>query len=278
MKKILSIIAATAITSSALCAQSSTTISIGGTYSEGNFGTENTTKTYYVPVVAAYQNGMFSASVTVPYLRIDSEGSFTWTSGGAVPISPAKPGDFSNISTTESFDPFNPPSSTTTTKTQTQTSGLGDVTLNIGYTFVPATGLYIKTSALMKVATADDKKGLGTGEHDYSAQLDLYKIIGKGYVFVSGGYTLTGDSDITEYNDVWYASTALGYNVSNTLSAGVNYSYRQALFDTVDDTQSVSPYLSYKISKGFKLDASYAHGLSNASADSSYTLTLSQKF
>jgi len=277
MKKIISLVAAAAITGSALYAQSSTTLSIGGTYSEGDFGTQNTTKTYYVPVVAAYQNGMFSASVTVPYLQIDSEGSFTWTSGGAVPISPAKPGDFNN-QTSGNFDPFNPPSGTTTTQTKTQTSGLGDVILNMGYTFVPANGLYLKTSALMKVATADDKKGLGTGEHDYSAQLDLYKIIGKGYVFVSGGYTLTGDSDITEYNDVWYASTALGYNVSNTLSAGVNYSYRQALFDTVDDTQSVSPYLSYKISKGFKVDLSYAHGLSDASADNSYTLTLSQKF
>lgn len=276
MIKKLSILTAAAITS--LYAQSSTTLSVGTTYSEGDYGTENTTKSYYVPVVATYQQGMFSASVTVPYIRIDSEGSFTWTSGGPVPISPAKPNDFSNVST-NSLDPFNPPSGTTTTQTKTQTDGLGDIILNVGYTFIPLEGLYLKTSALMKVATADEKKGLGTGEHDYSAQVDIFKMLTtNAYIFLLGGYTFTGDSDITEYNDVWYASSAVGYYINKSLSFGVNYSFRQALFDTIDDTQSISPYLSYKLSNSLKVDLNYVHGLSDTTADNSYTLTLSQTF
>ncbi|GAB6044547.1 hypothetical protein JCM11957_01450 [Caminibacter profundus] len=72
-------------------AVSSTTLSIGETYSEGNYGTDTTTYIYYVPVIATYKKNMFSASVTVPYIQINSKGSFTWTSAGPVPILPSKP-------------------------------------------------------------------------------------------------------------------------------------------------------------------------------------------
>jgi len=276
MKLIFSLMAGLTIAGSVLYAQDSTTLSIGGTYSEGEYGTQETTKAYYVPLVAAYQNGMFSSSLSVPYIKLDSAGSFTWTPGGPVPISPVKPDAFSSLPA-DDFDPFNPPDGTTTTQTSTQTAGLGDITLKVAYTFVPVDGLFLKTSALFKAATADEKKGLGTGENDYSAQIDLYKAIDDAYIFISGGYTLTGNTDIIDYKDVGYASIALGYNLSNLYSVGVNSSYRQALFDTIDDTKSVSPYVSYKFSERFKLDFSYSYGLSNTTADNAYTITLSQK-
>jgi len=258
MKKLLSIVTAAALTSSILYADGSTTLSIGGTYSEGDYGTQDTTTTYYVPVVAYYQDGMFSASVTVPYMRIESEGSVTMTSGGPVPI-------------------FNT-GKKTTTSTSTTTDGLGDITLNIGYTFTPANDLFLKTSALMKVATADETKGLGTGKHDYSAQVDLYKTMNNAYIYITAGYTVTGDTNTEDYNDIWYGSAALGFNINDSFSCGMNYTHRQALNDTIDDTQSISPYFSYKLDKSYKIDFNYAYGFTDATADNSFTVTLSQTF
>jgi hypothetical protein len=256
-------------------AESLTTISIEGTYSEGDFGTDYQTKAYYVPVVGTYREGQFSTSVTVPYIKLDSEGSVTWTDGGFVPVNPSKPNDPG--STSASTKPFDPFADSNTTATATQTSGLGDILLNVGYTFLPANKVLFKTSALMKVATADENKGLGTGEHDYSAQVDLMSSFDKVYYGASVGYTITGDSDIYTYNDVVYASVGAGYNIKKGFHSGVSYYFRQALFDSVDDTQSVSPYLSYKMLDTLKVELRYTHGLSDSTIDNAYTLKFIHK-
>lgn len=274
MKKTILSLITLSLSSSLLVAQSSTTLSIGGTYSEGDYGTQDTTTSIYVPLTAKYKNKMFEMSVMVPYIQLDSTGSFTWTPSGPVPISPVKPTDY--LTSTTPSDPFAP--SSTTSGTKTKTSGLGDVNLKVGYTFVPMQGLYLKTSAIMKVATADKDKGLGTGENDYSAQVDAYKAMGKTYLYITAGYTLIGDTQSVNYNNSAYGSAALGYNFTKLLSMGANYSYRQALFDTIDDTQNSSAYLSYKFSKSFKMDMSYTYGMSDTSADNAYTLTLSETF
>jgi len=275
MKKIF-IYFLTTLFSVSYAAESLTTLSIEGTYSEGDYGTDYQTKAYYVPVVGTYREGRFSASVTVPYIKLDSEGSVTWTDGGFVPVNPSKPSDVgSSAAGTKPFDPF---ADTNTTVTPTQTSGLGDILLNVGYTFLPASKVLLKTSAIMKVATADENKGLGTGEHDYSVQIDLMTSYDQMYFGASTGYTITGDSDVYTYNDVLYSSFVAGYNIKYGFHSGVSYYYRQALFDSVDDTHSLSPYLSYKMLETLKVELRYTHGLSDSTADNAYTLKFIHKF
>lgn len=274
MKKIFLFFIATLL-SVAYAAESLTTLSIEGTYSEGDYGTDYKTKAYYVPVVGTYREGRFTGSVTVPYIKLDSEGSFTWTDGGFVPVNPSKPSTLG--STPPSTKPFDPFADTNTTPTPTQTSGLGDILLNVGYTFLPANKVLLKTSAIMKVATADETKGLGTGEHDYSAQVDLMSSYDKVYYGASLGYTITGDSDIYTYNDVLYTSVGIGYNIQKGFHSGVSYYYRQTLFDSLDDIHSVSPYLSYKVLDTLKVELRYTHGLSDSTSDSAYTLKFIHK-
>ncbi len=264
----------TALSCSLAYAGSNTTLSVGGTYSEGDYGTETTTSTYYLPVVATYQKNMFSASVTIPYIRIDSKGSFTWTSAGPVPILPSKPTD---LQAAVNSDPFNPSNPTSTSK-RTTTEGLGDILLNTAYTFVPTRGVYLKTSFIMKVATADEEKGLGTGENDYSLQADVYKPVGQSFVFGTVGYTITGNSDTIEYNDIWYGTLGAGHRLNRKLSIGFNYAYRQSLFDSLDATQTASLFCSYSAKSALKYDLSYTHGFSDTAADHAVTLTVTKRF
>jgi len=271
MKKILFIFTSM-LFSLVHAAESLTTLSIEAAYSEGDFGTDYTTKAYYIPVVATYKTGQFSTSMTVPYIKLDSEGSVTWTDGGFVPINPSKPSAVGSVPTgTKGSDPFTS-ADENTTLTPTQTDGLGDILLNIGYTFLPANKVLLKTSAIMKIATGDADKGLGTGEHDYSAQVDLFTSYEKVYFGASIGCTLTGDGNLYKYNDVLYSSLATGYTIDKGFHTGVSYYYRQALFDSVDDTHSVSPYLSYKVLSTMKIELRYAHGLSSSVADNTYAL------
>lgn len=275
-KIFLSLVASTALSCSFAYAGSSiTSVSIGGTYSEGKYGAQSNTQVYYLPVVASYQKGMFSASVTIPYIRIKSEGSFTWTPSGPIPVSPSKPADMQNQII--NFDPFNPSSSTTTSK-YTTTDGLGDIIVNAAYTFIPTQGVYLKTSLLMKIATADNDKGLGTGENDYSFQADIYKPIGKSFLYATGGYTVTGDSNQVKYNDIWYGTVGAGYRFNQQLSFGANYAYRQAMFDSLEDTETTSIFLTYNTKNGLKYYVNYAYGLSNTSADNAVTLNITKRF
>lgn len=259
----------TALFSVVYAADSLTTISIEGSYSEGDFGTDYTTKAYYIPVVATYKQRQFSTSITVPYIKLESEGSVTWTGGGLVPISPSKPSDVGSIST-KAYDPFALPDDNTSLPTKT--AGLGDIILNSGYTFLLANKILLKTSAIVKLATADEDKGLGTGENDYSAQADLFTSQGQTFFGASLGYTLTGDTDLYKYNDVFYSTLSAGYTIKSGFHTGVSYYYRQALFDSVDDVHSVSPYLSYKVLDTLKIQLRYVRGLSDSTADNTYSL------
>jgi hypothetical protein len=251
------------------------TVAAGAKYATGTFGTDYETKSYYFPLIASYIKGGWSFAVTVPYVILDSEGSFTWTPGGMVPISPDKPKGGSGGGTMRAA----PPAADTPTETApTQTSGLGDIILDAGYTFFPESLPMIKVGAIMKAATADADKGLGTGENDYSAQISLFKVWDKTSMSLYGGYTFTGDSAEVSYNDVFYGSAGVGYYLDPAFSAGLSYFYRESMVDGYDATQNISPYAIWNVSDHSALNLSYAYGLSEMTADHTVNLTFSFYF
>jgi hypothetical protein len=251
------------------------TVSAGAKYATGTFGTDYETRSYYIPLIASYIRGGWSFAVTVPYVILDSEGSFTWTPGGMVPIASDKMKDGSGGGTMHA-----PPlaADTTTEVTATQTSGLGDIVLDGGYTFFFESFPMVKVSAIMKAGTADADKGLGTGENDYSAQISLFRVWDKTSMSLYGGYTFTGDSAEAEYSDVFYASAGMGYSLTPAFSAGLSYFFRESMVEGYDATQNISPYAIWNVTDHSALNLSYAYGLTDTTADHTVGLTFSYYF
>lgn len=84
-------------------------------------------------------------------------------------------------------------------------SGAGDIILRVGRVLVPEgpAGLSFDGALAVKLPTADERKGLGTGETDYGAFLGLRQRLGGFKVSLHGGYISVGDPPRIKYNDIY---------------------------------------------------------------------------
>ena len=86
----------------------------------------------------------------------------------------------------------------------TRESGVGDVILRGGRVIVPqgGSGFSLDGSLALKIPTADESRGLGTGKTDYGAFLIAHQRAGSVKFSLLGGYIKVGDPPGTDYNDI----------------------------------------------------------------------------
>ncbi len=120
-------------------------LSTGVNYTSGDYGGAVDIDEVYVPITGHVDYGRFGFRLTVPYLSVKApEGTIITDPGGQ-----AVQG--TGASTTE--------------------SGLGDIIGSVTLYDVinnRELGIALDLTGKIKFATADEDKGLGTGEHDYS--------------------------------------------------------------------------------------------------------------
>lgn len=152
-------------------------------------------------------------------------------------------------------------------------SGLGDITLRAGMTLsgnnFTADNVYASMS--IKLPTADETKGLGTGETDVGGFLSYTHNFSILSLTLMGGYVVTGDSQVQSYEDIF----VYGVGVSKMIAPWYVYTSmdgRQQTVDTGDDPLELSGGFFYQIKAGrfVKLDAFV--GLSNSSPDTGITV------
>ena len=133
--------------SSALHATDRITFSSGVDYSVGNYSATSATEIWYIPVTLKLEQPTVIYKLTVPFIRITGPGYVT-----GAEADPAGSGD--TATTTE--------------------SGMGDILTSASYTLIPyqIEKLSIDLTAKIKLPTADESRGLGTGEIDYYLQAD----------------------------------------------------------------------------------------------------------
>ena len=219
------------------------TLSTGLDYTTGKYGTNATTDITSVPFVAKYDIDRFSLKVTVPYLTITGTGDVLPGIGRI-----KKGGLLSNRSTE---------------------SGWGDIVTAATYTVfegdqaMPA----IDITGKVKFGTADQAKRLGTGENDYSAQVDFYKRFGEFTALASLGYTAYGDTQTTPLDNVFYGSVGGIYKIAPEASLGAVYDYRPSLTSAGAPISELMGYVNYKFTQNWKAQAYISKGFSDGSAD-----------
>lgn len=140
-------------------------LALDGGVQAGDFGTPVRNTLYSVAPTLGYVAKEYDLSVAVPYL------SLTQSAAGQ--------------SVTE--------------------SGLGDIVARAGYVLVPEreSGLSLNGSLAVKLPTADEAKGLGTGKADVGATLRLGQRLGRVRLSLLGGFIKVGDPAGQDYNDVY---------------------------------------------------------------------------
>ena len=146
-------------------------VKLAVTYEQGDFGTAETTRTLFAPLTLQYLGDQFDLGVTVPFIAQETGPGVVAVEGAPQPCSSSGRGN-------------DCPDDDVAAAKQTA-AGLGDIVVKGRYYLIDDRGALPAVSPFAKVKfpTADDQKGLGTGELDWGFGVELEKRVGSFILF-----------------------------------------------------------------------------------------------
>jgi len=240
----------------AACAEENNTrLGIGTEYTTGDYGGASSIDEIYVPMTGSWDNGLIGLRLSVPWATVRAPQGTLIDGPDGQPVVGDGP--------------------------RRTESGLGDVIAAVTWInaadYAPA-AMSMDLTGTVKFGTADEDKGLGTGKNDYSIQADVYKFFGPTSLIVTGGYTVRGDPDGYDLNDVWFASAGVAFRVNDDTRSGLFLDWRQSAVDGADDPAELSGFLSRQFGQTVDLSAYALVGLSDSSPDWGGGLSLNRRF
>lgn len=226
--------------------ESGTTISwsTGVEFSSGTYGGTDAIEDVYVPLTARIDHERLSFELTVPYLSVRAPAGTTVTGPGDEPV--AGSGQM------------------------TGEQGLGDVVAGVTlYDVVYSTrhNISLDLTGKLKFGTADDSKGLGTGEQDYTLRADLLKFFDQVTLMGSVGYKFRGDPAGLDLNNVLLGSLGGVYSLTGESRVGLIYDYRESAFAGSDSVSELSAFLSRRLNDSWQIQLYGFTGFGDSSAD-----------
>jgi hypothetical protein len=231
----------------------------GFDYTSGKYGTDTTTTMLSIPVIGMYLAGDWMFKLTVPFVGITGDGTVIPGMGGAVPGTGGMSGGMGPGS--------GGPAATTASTTQ---SGLGDVIAAATYNIYSGieNALRVDLTGKVKFATAD--AGLGTGENDYAAQVDVYQGFDRFTATGSLGYHVLGDPPGYDFSNAAYGIFGGYYQFTDQTYAGAEMRLSQKLYATGAGPRELTAYVSHQFDESLRISAYVLKGFSDGSPDSGF--------
>lgn len=186
----------------------------GVDFSRGDFGADAATETLSTPFSARADVGDFRFSIGASWLQITGPGGVV---ADGVIIDGAAAGEIE------------------------QNSGFGDLTLGVNYNIpTEVTGNWlVQLQGRLKVPTADEDQGLGTGELDGGVAVDVAYSFGKFTPFTTVGFRWRGDPEGADLNNTFNVSVGGSYSLGSGYAVLASYDFREATTDTADESQEI---------------------------------------
>lgn len=273
LKRMLLAGAALMIVGGAASAQTRLQLSTGVDYSSGDYGDTVETKVVAVPFSARLTLGDFAVRASIPYLSVDGPaGANVLFEGGGAGAGGGGNGGGGVIGDDDG-------EATPSTAAATTENGFGDLSLAAIYAFndIADTPTYLEVTGRVRLPTGDADKGLGIDATDYATLAELGYAPKGGGVYVLGGRRFLENADGVRREDGWQAGFGGWYEVSDRMTLGAFYDYRQASVDGNDDPSEAGLYTTLKLSPKWRLGANVSAGLSDASPEYAGGLTLSYR-
>jgi hypothetical protein len=253
-------------------------------YSRGNFGTNTTSDFVYVPVSIRrlFRDG--DISVVVPFVSVTSNGTATLVGGQPTPT--VREDCYRRSGTEFRFDKpecvalLNANQGVRAGQKETH-SGLGDIIVRGRYyaieekDYVPL----IAVTARVKIPTASESKGLGTGALDHGYGVELSKMLGDKWIaFLDGGYNFIGNPEGRDLQNQYWVDVGGGHYLTKSLLVSVYYEeYRSLVADRVN-IRDVFFAFNYKASEAWRFNGGVTVGVSNSAPDYGVSLGTSYRF
>ncbi len=220
------------------------TVTLGGYFAEGRFNGHSDTTIRYLPVGYRWRGERWGFELLAAGLSVTGVGNVLVNVGE---VTRAIAG------------------SEVTTE-----AGLGDMIAGVSYAVDPLAAWmpFIDLRFEAKIPTADESRGLGTGEFDYSLQVDLSRAIGEFTWFAGFGHNFRGRGELFPgLRDNRFVQLGLARQFANGASAGVFYDYREAPAEFAKETHEIYPYASFPLARGWSFTALIGRGFTEGSAD-----------
>lgn len=229
-------------------------LSAGGEYTSLKLSDGSDSTVWYAPFSARLGIGNWTVRATVPYVSITAPQDLIVLIDDD-PTGAAVGGN------------GRPRSGGGTAETRT-VSGLGDSSLSLTYSFddLADTALYADLGARVRLPTGDASKGTGIGATDYGLQSELGIDLDRGGVALNGGRRYLGHVSGLDRVNGWQAGAAAWLSLGPHALLGAYYDWRMASERDLSDPREAGLYLSYRLSRAWKvrLDASRALDLPRA--------------
>ncbi len=220
-------------------------VSAGFDTSRGTYGAVESTSVSYIPVGAAYHSGDWTVSLDSGLMRVK----------GAL--------DYVDITNRLNGAVGQPGPGAATAAVQ----GIADTTLGVKYAMFEdlEMGLFVDVGGRLRLPTANSKKGLGTGHVAGDLQVEMTKAFGRWSVFSAAEYGIRDGRDGDR--NPWSASAGINRSLTDRLSAGTFYHWRQSSFTGGRAAHEVFIYGAYRFNERFSVSLYGATGFSPQSVD-----------
>lgn len=234
-------------------------------YQTGDYGSTFDTDVYSLTTRVRWQFSRAEVRVSVPYFQLDSEGAVQIIGGQPTPVD-----DIPQIQ----IPGFPTPGPTSQT---TSISGVGDAKVRGEYTVLQSAANLALVGEI-KAPTADEQEGLGTGEFDYLGGAGLVLPLGRTNILADVSYTVVGDIDGYDYENVMAIGSGLAWTVGQNGQLFIYAESRNSPIDGEDDRRDVALGASKKFTKNYRLSGSVIKGLSDSSEDFGAALSFGRSF
>jgi hypothetical protein len=268
MRKTLMFAALLSIASAAH-AEDGFSLGVGVDYASGTFGTDIDTTILQVPFTATVTQGAWSFQANVPWMRVD--GASNVVPGlGTVPNSTAIGRGRGVIPPIGGgIPPVTGPgtgSGTDATVQESSASGIGDLTLAATYALPLGEATGVSLTGNVKIATADEAKGLGTGANDYGVAVDAWRNVGAATLFGGAGYTRLGESPYIDADAVANANAGVSF-AAGSGRVGALYNWRESPSSLTDERSEVTGFVTLPGGESGEFQLYATKGFSDGSPD-----------
>ncbi|MGF1547152.1 MAG: hypothetical protein ACFCUG_07480 [Thiotrichales bacterium] len=215
--------------------------SLGAEYTTGDYGLTRATEVWQLPLTLSYTHGRALIKLGLSWLDV---------SGPAHVID--------GIATTNQRR-----------RAPTAVSGPGDVTVAASYAVHDdrATSWLVDLTGKVKLGLADAERGLGTGENDYTVQLDFNSSRGRWQRFATLGWRQMGDSPTLDYRDRWLGGLGATYTYAPRTQLGASWDYRQPVLADGAALSELTLFASLPLDPRWKLQPYLMRGFTDASSE-----------
>ncbi len=214
-------------------------------YYSGDFGTGISTDITYLPLIFGMTTKRHDLRVTVPFVSIRTEEPVTFAGGEVIRRGPGGAGS-------------------------TSEAGPGDVVVQEEYFFVQGTVRRPWVSGIfrVKLPTADESRGLGTGEVDYGPGLGIVLPAGRRWTLVGAlQYLVRGDPPGADFRNTLWITAGAQARISDSGSVNLFYDDRQSILRGRENIRDLTLGYDRRLSPAVTFRSAAYVGLSDTAED-----------